>query len=260
MNKPVRDSAGFTVVEMLVVVLMTGFFVTLLLYFTFSYWRYSYLLEADQDTLTTRLNAGDIIRESLGTSSGLILQNGIPDDHPNNPDPTDATGKYWLTIHAVPGNKSAATGTTTPVMYYRRFSFDASNAVIMNGAQPYEDEDVMYLDGTKNQLRLRSLANTSAIGNRLKTSCPAAYVTTSCPADRVIADNVASVDMRYFSRTGNLIDWTSIYDSSISTYIGPDFTTVDVVEIKLNLTKKPVFQQTKATVNNTVIRVALRNT
>ena len=92
MIKPVRNSQGFTVVEMLVVLLMTGFFVGLLLYFTFSYWRYSYLLEADQDTLTTRLNAGDIIRESLGTSSGLILQNGIPDAHPNNPDPGDATG------------------------------------------------------------------------------------------------------------------------------------------------------------------------
>lgn len=260
MRKLLGSRDGFTVVEMLVVVLMTGFFVTLLLYFTFSYWRYTYLLESDQDTLSSRLNAGDIIRESLGTSSGMILQNGIPDPHPNNIDPADATNQYWLKIHAIPGNKSAATGTTTPVGYYRRFSFDASGGVIMNGTQPYEDEYVMYINGTTKQLLLRSLANTSAIGNRLKTSCPPAFVTSSCPADRVIAENVASVDMRYFSRTGNQIDWTSIYDSAIGQYIGPDFTSVDVVEIKLNLTRKPVFQQTTATVNNTVIRVALRNT
>lgn len=251
---------GFTIPELLVVMLVTGFFVTLILYFTFSYWRYSYLLESDQDTLTTRLNAGDIVRESLGTSSGLILQNSVVDAHPNNPDPADGSGTHWIPIHAIPGNKSASTGSTTPVVYYRRFSFDASNAVIMNGTQPYEDEYVVYINGTTKQLMLRSLANPNAVGNRLKTSCPVGFVTSSCPADRVIAPSVASVDMRYFSRTGNTIDWTSIYDSGTGTYIGPDFTAVDVIELKLNLTKKPAFQQTNATINNTTIRVALRNT
>ena len=259
--KKLRDAhAGFTLAELLIVMLVTGFFVTLVMYFTFSYWRYTYLLEADQETLTTRLNAGDIIRENVGTSSGLILQNGIPDPHPNNVDPLDGSGQYWEKIHAVPGNKTASTGSAASIVYFRRFSFDATNNIIMNGTQPFEDEYIMYIDGTTKELRMRTLANPSAIGNRLKTSCAPAFVSPTCPADRVIAAGVASIDMRYFSRTGNLVDWTSIYDSLLGTYIGPDFTVVDVVEFKLNLVKKPILQQTNATVNNTVIRVALRNT
>jgi hypothetical protein len=239
--------------------LVTGFLVTLIMYFTFSYWRYTYILEADQDTLSTRLNAGDILREQLGTSSGLITQNGLPDVNRHNPDPADVTGQYWKVIHAIPVNQAAGTGTTTPVVYFKRFSANASGAHIMNGTQPFEDEYVLYIDGTKKQLLLRSLANASATGNRLKTSCPAAIATLACPADKVIAGEFASVDMRYFSRTGILIDWTSIYDPTTSTYIGPDFTSVDVIELKLNLTKKPIFQKTNATINSTIIRVALRN-
>lgn len=258
MNKPSNQS-GFTLSELLIVMLVTGFFVTLLMYFTFSYWRYTYLLEADQATLSTRLNAGDILREQLGTSSGLITQNSLPDINRHNPDPADATNQYWEVIHAIPGNKTASVGSTTPIVYFKRFSSNASGAHIMNGVQPYEDEYILYIDGTKKQLLLRSLANASATGNRLKTSCPPAIATSACPADKVIAGEFSSVDMRYFSRTGNLIDWTSIFDPDTNTYIGPDFTSVDVIELKLNLTKKPIFQKTNATINSTIIRVALRN-
>jgi hypothetical protein len=130
----------------------------------------------------------------------------------------------------------------------------------MNGAQPYEDEYVLYMDGSTKKLLLRSLANSNAPGNRLVTSCPPALATSTCPADKVIAENLASIDTRYFSRTGNLIDWTSVYDINTSTYIGPDFTSVDVIELKLNITKKAIFQQTNSTINSTTIRVALRNT
>ena len=256
----VESQDGFTIPELLVVMVVTSFFVTLILYFTFNFWTYNYLLEADQDTLSSRLNAGDIIREQLGTSSGMIMQNSVTDAHANNPDPSDGTGLHWLLIHAIPGNQTAASGTTKPVGYFRRLSTSTTNTVIMNGGQPYEDEYVLYLDGTKKQLLFRALDNTSAASNRLKTSCPPAIATAACPADKVIALDVASVDTRYFSRTGNTIDWTSIYDSSTGTYVGPDFTVVDVVELKLNLSKKPVFQKTNATINNTTIRVALRNT
>jgi hypothetical protein len=66
--------------------------------------------------------------------------------------------------------------------------------------------------------------------------------------------------MRYFSRTGNLIDFTSVTDAVTGEYIGPDFTVVDVAEYTLNITKKPFLQKTNATVNKTTVRIALRNT
>lgn len=242
------------------VLVITGLFVGLLLFFTFSYWRYGSLLEADLDTFVTRLNAGDVLRELVGTSSGLIIQNSIADSNTENPDPLIPSNLYWEPIHAIPGNTPVGSSGTKPLLYFRRFSITSAGAVIMNGQQPYEDEYVLYLNGSTKQLMLRSLANPNAAGNKLKTSCPPDIATPACPPDRVFANDVASVDMRYFSRSGNLIDYTSVYDPDIGAYIGPDYPVVDVVEFGINLSKKPLLQKTNATINNTVIRVALRNT
>ncbi len=251
---------GFTIPELLTVIVTTAIFTGLVLYFGISYWRYGYLLEADLDTFVNRLNAQDFLRETFATSSGLITQNSIPDANTHNPDPAVAGEQYWIPIHAIPGNTPlGASNTTTPLLYYKRFSTNTSGSYIMNGAQPYEDEYVIYLDGTTKQLLQRSLANPSASGNRLKTSCPPASASSACPADKVIISDLASVDLQYFSKSGNLINWTSIYDTISGTYIGPDFPVVEVLELNLHITKKPILQKTNATVNETVIRIALRN-
>jgi hypothetical protein len=196
----------------------------------------------------------------LNPSSGLIIQNSLADTNTLNPDPLILPANHWLPIHAIPGTTSiGAPGTYTPLAYFKRPSINTSGAVVMNGTQPYEDEFVLYLDGSKKSLMSRSLANPAAASNRLKTSCPVALATDSCPADRTVASNISSVVTRYFSKTGNLIDYTSSYDTTTNTYTGPDFPVVEVVEFKLNLTKKPGFQKSNATVNATIIRVALRN-
>lgn len=251
---------GFTISELMIVVVITAIFTMILGIVTISYWRYGYILESDLSTISTRQNASDNLRSSIGTSSGLIIQNGTQDDHVLNADPDQASGKYWLPIHAIPGNKSAGgTGSYTPVVYYRRFSVNATGSYIMNGTQPYEDEYVLYLDGSKKTLMQRLLASPGASGNKFKTSCPPSLATSACPADKIIAENVSSIDLRYFSRTGNLIDYTSVWDSINNTYAGPDFPAVEVLELKLNVAKLPVFQKSTAVPRSTIIRIALRN-
>ncbi|MBX4197414.1 type II secretion system GspH family protein [Candidatus Saccharibacteria bacterium] len=253
-----KTGAGFTLPELLVTIILAGFFSSLILYFTFNYWQYGYLLQADENTLTTRLNASDVLREEIGTSTGLIIQDGIADTRANAPDPNN--NQYWLPIHAIPGNKPAgASGTYSPLIYFKRYSLDTSGNYIMNGSQPYEDEYVLYLDGTNRALMQRTLVNPDVTTDKLKTSCPPAVANSACPADKTIATDLASVDMRYFSRVGNLIDYTSIWDPNTNSYVGPDFPVVEVVEFTLNLTKKPTFQKTFATSNSTIIRIALRN-
>jgi type II secretory pathway pseudopilin PulG len=255
-----HDQRGITIIELLVVIIMTGFFATLIGTFTIGYWRFGYLEQADLDTLDTRLNAGDILRESLGNSSGLIMQNSIADAHPNNLDASDASKTHWAVMHAIPGNVVVGSvGVTTPLLYYRQPSVSATGGYIMNGTQPYDDEYVLYLDGTTKALMRRTLANPNASGDKVKTSCPPSIASAICPADKTIATNVSSIDMRYFSRTGNLINYTSITDPNTGLYAGPDFTVVEVVEFTLNLTEKPFLQKTNATQNSTIIRVALRN-
>lgn len=255
-----RNQQGISIVELLVVIVMIGMMVGIITNYTISYWRYGYSLQADLDTLTTRLNAGDFLRNQLAPSTGMIIQNSIPDDNVLVGDPADGTGTFWLPVHAIPGNIAVpAAGSQQALVYFQRASVDTDDDFIMNGEQPYEDEFVLYLDGTTKSLRQRSIANPSATGNKLKTSCPPAIATTICPADKIIATDLASIDMRYFSRSGVPIDYTSIIDDITGNYIGPDFPVVEVIEFNLNLTKKPLLQTSTSVSNSTIIRIALRN-
>lgn len=255
-----RDESGFTISELLVVIILTSLLTLIIMLFTFSLWRTSATQEANIDTLLTRFNASDKLRELIGTSTGLIIQNGLNDGRAMVTDPANPGGNYWLPIHAIPGNKPmSSSGNYTPLIYLRRFSANSSGQYIMNGTQPYEDEFVLYMDGSTKSLMQRTIANPSASGNRLKTSCPSTYASASCPSDKVIASDITSIDTRYFSRTGNLVDFTSITDPNTGLYAGPDFTAVEVVELTFHLSKKPYFSDTNPTQNSTVVRIALRN-
>jgi type II secretory pathway pseudopilin PulG len=251
---------GFTISELLVVIILTTLLTLIIMVFAFDLWRTSATQEAEIDTLSTRFTASDTLRDQIGTSSGLIIQNSIADAHTLDPDPSIPGGNYWLPIHAVPQTISVgSTSSYTPLLYFQRYSFNRSNQYIMNGTSPYEDEYVLYLDGTTKSLMERVLVNPSAAGNKLKTTCPPSQASAACPADKVIAGNLASVATRYFSRTGNLIDWTSITDPDTGDYVGPDYPAVEVLELTLNLSKKPAFSSTNSTSSNTIIRIALRN-
>jgi prepilin-type N-terminal cleavage/methylation domain-containing protein len=255
-----RKESGFTIPELVVVLAVSLLLSNLIIFFGFNFWRTGALQQADQDTLISRLNAGDYLRENLGESSGLISQNGLPDSHTLNPDPAQPGGLYWVPIHAIASHIPIGnSGTTTPFLYFRKFSTNTSKNVVMNGTVPYEDEFVLYLNGTTKQLMSRAIANPSATANRLKSSCPPAIATTDCPADRVIANDVASIDTRYFSRNGTLLDYSSSTDPSTGQYNGPDFPLVEVVELTINLQKKAVFEHTNSTQNGTVVRISLRN-
>lgn len=250
---------GFTIPELLIVMAVTLILSSLVFDFAINFWSSSATLQNDSATLATRLNTGDVMREALDASSGLIDQNSIPDANAANPDPT-AGPTYWLLIHAIPSSiPVGASGTTTPVMYWRAPSIDTSKNFIMNGVQPYQDEFVLYLNGTTKQLLLRSLANPAATRNGLKTSCPTVQASSMCPADRVVATDVSSVDTRYFSRSGNTIDYTSIVDPNTGAYMGPDFPAVEVVELTVHLYHKSTVHNGADTSNEVIIRVALRN-
>lgn len=253
------DSAGFTLVELLVVMVLTILFSGLIMTFFLDLWSSTATLENDSETLVTRQDVGDALRDSLNATSGLINQNGIADANVTNPDPGDTSGTHWLILHAIPNNTAMPSTGTTPLMYYASPSLDTSKNFILNGTQPYQDEFVLYLNGNTKQLLLRTLANPSASGNRIRTSCPPAQATASCPADRLLADDISSVDKRYFSRSGNLLDWTSITDPITGKYIGPDFPSVEVLELTLNLYRKSTLHAGSNTNNKTIIRVAFRN-
>lgn len=253
------EAAGFTLVELIVVMAMTLMMTGLILSFFLDLWGSTATLQNDSETFVSRENAGDALRDAFNTATGLIDQNGIADSHTNNPDPGNATNNYWLILHAIPGATSMPSTGTTPVLYFEAPSINSSKNFIMNGAISYKDDFVLYLDASTKDLMLRSLANPSATGDRVVTSCPPSQATASCPADKIIATDVSAVSMRYFSRSGNLLDWTSIIDPLTGAYIGPDFPSVEVVELTLTLHRKSTLHGGTATNNQTIVRVAFRN-
>ena len=255
-----KHQAGFTIVELVIVMLVSSLLIGVISGFALNYWGRTIALNTAQSTLISRLNAGDYLRNDINSASGLITQNNLADPNVGAVDPADGTGTHWLIIHAIPTTiTNGASGSITPLVYYNRPSVNSSKQIIMNGASPYEDNIVLYLDGTSKQLLARTIANGFAPSNRARTSCPKALVSSSCPADIVVAENVANMRMRYFSRSGNPIDYTSITDPLTLAYIGPDYSSVEIVEFTLNLFKKAELRNAADAQNQTVIRVALRN-
>ncbi len=251
---------GLTIVELLAVIIASSVIMGMVTAFALNLWTNTAVVESDENTFVSRLNAGDYLRDAIDSAVGLINQNDLPDSNAGDPDPSDPSGNYWAVIHAVPGTISiGSAGTITPVIYFNRPSIDTSNSIIMNGDVPYQDDVILYMNGTTKQLLARVIANPSASGNRAKTTCPASAASQTCPADTVVADNVTGINLRYFSRSGNTIDYTSITDSDTGDYIGPDFPSVEVVEFKLQLFKKAQLHSGADTSNETIIRVALRN-
>lgn len=251
---------GLTIIELVVVITVSSILMTVVTAFALQYWANTTALSTAQGTLVSRQNANDFLTNSINQASGMIRQNDIPDPRPGVADTSIAAGTYWTVIHAVPGLVSmGATGTIKPLVYYNRPSVDTSKNIVLNGSTTYQDDIVLYLNGTTKQLLSRTIANPSALNNRAYTSCPPAATTPSCPPDTVVSDNVNGVSMRYFSRSGNLIDYTSITDPSSGAYIGPDFPSVEIIEFTINLSRKTQLHSATDITNQTVVRVALRN-
>ena len=255
-----QDQAGLTIVELIVVMTVSFSFMTVITGFALGYWGNTVTLSNDQGSLVSRFNVSTYLNKFIGQAYGFVNQNDIPDNNTGKPDPAIASGKYWIPIHAVPGLVSmGAPGTITPLLYFRKPSVNTSTNIVLNGAIPYEDNYILYLDGTSKQLRSRALANTSALSNQIKTSCPPAAATNSCPADAVVSEDVSGVSLRFFSRSGNTIDYTSITDPITLQYIGPDFPSVEIVELTVKYYRKAQLHNALNTVTQTVVRVALRN-
>jgi len=261
-----RKQAGFTMPELILVMVLTVLLTGLLFQFAIGYARYSTVAQADSIAFVERLNASDFLRENLGLSSGLISQNSIDDSNANVPDGSNPT--HWRLLHAIKGT-FGSTSTVTPLLYYKKPSLNASGTMVYNGTLPYEDEFILYHDGPSKELRVRTLANPDVTGNRATTSCPPAVATSSCPKDKVLISDIVSVVLRYFSRSGNDITFNSIdeFGNIPCTAPGPDYTgcegadfpSAEVVELTINLSKRPIGVSADTTQSATVIRVALRN-
>lgn len=189
-----KSECGMTIAELLVVTAVASLLivptVTVVLYFY-------------GDTVTSNLQSRlavesqNILRsmvEELRVSSGIRSSNTISD--PNAP------GGGWTT-----SNASLILIISTPAL-------DTANNFIMDplSGDPYQNELVYFAVG--NTLYKRYLANSSATGNRFKTSCPAALATASCPPDVEMTPHFEAMNFVFYDQddiaTTTLTDARSI--------------------------------------------------
>ncbi len=105
---------------------------------------------------------------------------------------------------------------------------------------PYNNELVYFKQGA--DLYKRTLANPSAVGNSLLTSCPSGSASVTCPADKKLLENVSDMDFTLYDQ-----------DNAITT----DPLLARSVNVALSM-RKDSFGDPLSLSNN--IRVTLRNT
>lgn len=175
--------AGFTIVELAIAISVLSILMIGLLAFMFN----SFALVTRNGVLSEmNIDSQNLLRvtaETLRYGAGVRQNNTVSD--PNQP------SGGWTT-----SNSAFVIIISVPAL-------DSSKNYIMNSdtGEPYLNELVYYKDGTR--LRERILANPSASGNNLTTTCPDSAASSSCPADKVLIDNVKDMVFTLYDQDNN---------------------------------------------------------
>lgn len=215
------NSSGFTLVELNISITILGILAVGMIGVFADF--FSVMTRTNQSVLMTTdsQNLLRTVQEELRYGAGVRGSATINDSH--------APSGGWNT-----SNSAFVIIVATPAT-------DSSHNYIINPltGNPYLNELVYYKNGTT--LYKRVLANPGAIGNSLKTSCPAANATSSCPADPKLVENLDSMVFTLYSQDNVVIT---------------DPATARSFRIDLKLQKKSF--GTPLVVDNN-IRVTLRN-
>lgn len=222
MSDNTNNQGGFTLVElsvtMTVFAIMATGLIAVLMSFYASMMRNSVIADMTATSQSFLRTTVEHIRYGAG-----VRQNNLLTD-PNSPAGGWNTGNTnFVIVIAVPAETAS-----------RDYIIDPSTG------KPYQNELIYYKSGKT--LMQRTLANTSAVGNRTKTSCPPASATTSCPADKQLLNKLATISFTFYDQDNDLTT-----DPTLARSVAIDLTnTVDTFGQPLNLS------------NN--IQVTLRNT
>ncbi len=173
-NKPHRlRQAGFTLVEVTVAVSAMAIVGVLFIGIVANYFV---LITRSNELTEMTINSQNLLRttvENIRFGDGVRQTNQISD--PNAPSGGwNTSNSAFVIIIAVPA-------ITTTHAYI----------IDPDTGSPYMNELVYYKSGTT--LLERALANPSATGSSLITSCPANLATSTCPADTQLATYVSSM-------------------------------------------------------------------
>ncbi len=174
---------GFTITEMVISITVSGFLAAAIFTATFFYF-----VNVSQSQTTTELAlqsqsvlsqlTDDIRLSDAISSTNLVTDANAPVGGWHTSDPSN------IIIVESPAINSS-----------RNIIYDDSTGF------PYRNEYIYFLSGTA--IYKRILANSMAVGNTAKTTCPANKVTSSCPADRLFTSDSKNLDFTFYDSQNN---------------------------------------------------------
>lgn len=178
-----NKQAGFTLVELVVVVTVLAVIAVVFLGMCTSFFV---VINRNNHLQEMTVSSQNLIRstvEAIRYGDGVRQTNQITD--PNAPaGGWNTSNTAFVIIIPIPALDSS-----------RNYIIDPDTG------SPYMNELVYYKNGKT--LMKRTLANPSATGNRLRTSCPPASATSACPADRVLAEFVKSMTFTLYDQNAD---------------------------------------------------------
>lgn len=168
-------SRGFTTVELLVFVLISGILALILGRFYINQLTGSIRNWTLANTQSSTMRAADVLARQIRKAQAVEATNSITDD--NQPDGwTSGADTLVLAIPALDANDD-------PI-----YTDSSHNAVYSNNMIIYTLSNVIYR---------RMLANSTAPGNALVTTCPPSQATAECPTDPTLVEEVATLTIDY---------------------------------------------------------------
>lgn len=185
----VPDQRGFTLVELTVVIAVTTIVAVVFLMVVSNY----YVVISRNDKLSEMtVNSQNLMRstvENIRYGNGVEQTNTLTD--PNAPSGGWSTSNTnFVIIIPVPAVDSSKNWIIDP-----------------DTGSPYMNELVYYKSGST--LMQRTIANPSAVGNTLRTSCPPVSASASCPPDKQLATYVSSMTFTLYDQNGAATTTTS---------------------------------------------------
>ena len=173
---------GFTLVELMISVTVMAIVGVTFLGLTANYFV---VITRNNELAEMTINSQNLLRttvENIRFGNGVSQSNNIPDA--NAPvGGWNTSNSNFVIVLEVPAEDSTHNYIVDP-----------------DTGSPYMNELVYYKNGTT--LMERKLANPSATGDSLRTSCPASLATTSCPADPTLATYVNTMTFTLYDEDG----------------------------------------------------------
>jgi prepilin-type N-terminal cleavage/methylation domain-containing protein len=176
---------GFTLIELMVVVLVMGILSVALANFIFGWMNTAGLQQV-------RSNLQYDAEYALDTVNNDIMLSGSVDSTNRWPDPNGPGGNYGWT-------------SNSQTLILAKVATDSSGNPIFLDSTDYitqKDDEIYYLSGTT--LYRRTLSSGTS-GDSAVTTCPPSLSTSSCPPDMTVATNVSAWSVAYYGANNNVV-------------------------------------------------------